>query len=158
MPLRRLAVSDSYETYGTFCTPECCAAYLFDSKGRYGDSWKQYEMLHHMVSKMVNAKRVRIKLAPPRETLTRYGGPYNISKYRQLCSNYRANIQVLMPPVQPVQTIIEELPVDYHNAYKKFVPIDASRVERATTELRLKRKNKQSSENTLETFMRLRIS
>jgi hypothetical protein len=158
MPLRHDTATQKYHTLGTFCTPECCAAYVFDNAGRYGDAWKQYEMLHRMVHKVVNHVRVRIKLAPPRETLQKYGGSYTHDDYRKLLSNYRTEVRLMMPPVHPVQTIIEETPVNYSQPVKKFVPIDATRVQRATKELRLKRKKKQSNENTLESFMRLRIT
>jgi len=158
MPIQHYSKDKKYSTLGVFCSPECCAAYVFDNAGRYGDSWKQYEMLHRMVHKMIDNKRVRIKLAPPRETLRKYGGTYTDEDYRELVNNYRTEVRMVMPPVFPVQTVIEETPADYNKPTKKFVPIDATRVERATNELRLKRKKKQSSENTLETFMRLRVS
>lgn len=158
LPLQHRGSMNIYSTMGIFCSPECCAAYVFDNAGKFGDSWKQYEMLHRIVHKIVDNKRVRIKLAPPRETLKKYGGAYSEKDYRKLISNYRTDVRLVMPPVHPVQTIIEETPADYNKPIKKFVPIDATRVQRATTELRLKRKKKQSNENTLETFMRLRIT
>lgn len=158
MPIQHSSSDAKYTTIGVFCSPECCAAYVFDNAGRYGDSWKQYEMLHRMVHKVIDKRRVRIKLAPPRETLRKYGGTYTEEDYRKLINNYRTEVRMIMPPVFPVQTVIEETPADYNKPAKKFVPIDATRVERATNELRLKRKKKQSGENTLETFMRLRVT
>lgn len=158
LPVCRDVHDDTYNTVGAFCSPECCAAYLFDGNNRYGDPWKQYEMLHRMVHKLVEGTRVRIKLAPPRETLKKFGGPYSVEQYRQLLNDYRADVRITVPPIKPLQTITEETPTDYTKPKKKFVPIDVSRVEKATNELRLKRKKKHSEENTLETFMRLRIS
>lgn len=158
MPLRYEGRTQTYRTYGAFCSPECAAAYMFDNDGKFGDTLKQYEMLHRMVHKHVQNRRVRIKLAPPRETLKKFGGVYDEDAYRSLLTNYRTDVRVVMPPVQPVQTTIEECVVNYNTPVKKYVPIDNARVELATNELRLKRKKKHSSENTLETFMRLRIS
>ena len=158
LPVCRDVHDDTYQTVGAFCSPECCAAYLFDGSNRYGDPWKQYEMLHRMVHKLVEGTRVRIKLAPPRETLKKFGGPYSVEAYRQLLNDYRADVRITVPPIKPLQTVTEETPTDYTKPKKKFVPIDVSRVEKATNELRLKRKKKHSEENTLETFMRLRIS
>jgi hypothetical protein len=123
-----------------------------------GDPWKQYEMLHRMVTKMVTKVKVRIKLAPPRETLQKFGGPYTIDEYRRILNDYRVDVRITMPPVNPLNGVTEEIPVDYVKQKKKFVPIDSSRVEKATNELRLKRKKKHAEENTLETFMQLRIS
>lgn len=165
IPLSRDRATDKYETTGTFCSPECCAAYIFGNNVRCGgchthgsDPWKQYEMLHRMVTKMVTKVAVRIKLAPPRETLQKFGGPYTIDEYRRILNDYRVDVRITMPPVNPLNGVTEEIPVDYVQQKKKFVPIDSSRVEKATNELRLKRKKKQAEENTLETFMQLRIS
>lgn len=166
VPLSRERKTDKYETTGTFCSPECCAAYIFGGNTRCGggrqtlggDPWKQYEMLHRMVTKMVTKVTVRIKLAPPRETLQKFGGPYTVSEYRRILNDYRVDVRITMPPVNPLNGVTEEIPVDYVQQKKKFVPIDSSRVEKATNELRLKRKKKQAEENTLETFMQLRIS
>ena len=166
VPLSRERKTDKYETTGTFCSPECCAAYIFGGNTRCGggrqtlggDPWKQYEMLHRMVTKMVTKVTVRIKLAPPRETLQKFGGPYTVDEYRRILNDYRVDVRITMPPVNPLNGVTEEIPVDYVQQKKKFVPIDSSRVEKATNELRLKRKKKQAEENTLETFMQLRIS
>jgi hypothetical protein len=165
IPLCRNRQTDTYDTTGTFCSPECCAAYIFGSNSRTsccrtrgGDPWKQYEMLHRMVTKIVTKVAVRIKLAPPKETLQKFGGPYTVAEYRHILNDYRLDVRITMPPVNPLNGVTEEIPVDYVQQKKKFVPIDSSRVEKATNELRLKRKKKNQEENTLETFMQLRIS
>lgn len=161
IPLSRDRDTGNYNTTGSFCTPECCAAYIFgNAHGKHagGDPWKQYELLHRMVTKVVQEVTVRIKLAPPRETLDKFGGPYSVAKYRRLLNDYRVDVRITMPPVNPLGGVTEEVPVNYVKQRKKFVPIDSSRVEKATNELRLKRKKKHAEENTLETFMQLRIT
>lgn len=161
IPLSRDRDTGNYNTTGSFCTPECSAAYIFgNAHGKHagGDPWKQYELLHRMVTKVVQEVAVRIKLAPPRETLDKFGGPYSVAKYRRLLNDYRVDVRITMPPVNPLGGVTEEVPVNYVKQRKKFVPIDSSRVEKATNELRLKRKKKQAEENTLETFMQLRIT
>lgn len=155
MPLR-LAANNQYDTVGCFCSPECTASYIFANKCGVCDPWKQYEMLHRMVNKQHNGVEIRIKLAPPRETLQRYGGPYDIETYRTILQDYRKLVRISMPPINPIQKMIEEVAVDYTKRQHKFLPIDSTRVKKAEKELCLKRKKKQSSENTLEAFMRLR--
>lgn len=152
-----LAANKKYNTIGSFCTPECTAAYIFDKKCGGCDTWKQYEMLHRMVNKMHNGTEIRIKLAPPRESLQRYGGPYNIETYRDILQDYRKHVRISMPPINPVHKLIEEVAVDYTQTQHKFLPIDTSRVKKAENELCLKRKKKQASENSLEAFMQLRM-
>lgn len=156
MPIR-LSNNNQYDTVGCFCSPECTASYIFANKSGVCDPWKQYEMLHRMVNKKHDGVEIRIKLAPPRETLQRYGGPYSISAYRSILQDYRKHVRVSMPPINPIQKMIEEVAVDYTKKRHKFLPIDSTRVKKAENELCLKRKKKQSSENTLEAFMRLRM-
>lgn len=156
MPIR-LSNNKQYDTVGCFCSPECTASYIFANKSGVCDPWKQYEMLHRMVNKQHNGVEIRIKLAPPRETLQRYGGPYSIATYRNILQDYRKHVRVSMPPINPIQKMIEEVAVDYTKKRHKFLPIDSTRVKKAENELCLKRKKKQSSENTLEAFMRLRM-
>ena len=38
-----------FETIGNFCSPECTCAYIMDSGSRYGERWKEYELLHEMI-------------------------------------------------------------------------------------------------------------
>ena len=153
----RLSSNNQYDTVGCFCSPECTAAYIFEKKMGAGDPWKQYEMLHRMVNKLHKGVEIHIKLAPPRETLQRYGGPYKIDTYRAILQDYRKHVRISMPPINPIQKMIEEVAVDYTTKQHKFLPIDSTRVKKAENELCLKRKKKQSSENTLEAFMRLRM-
>lgn len=153
----RLSSNNQYDTVGCFCSPECTAAYIFEKNIGAGDPWKQYEMLHRMVNKLHNGVEIRIKLAPPRETLQRYGGPYKIDIYRTMLQDYRKHVRISMPPINPIHKMIEEVAVDYTTKQHKFLPIDSTRVKKAENELCLKRKKKQSSENTLEAFMRLRM-
>ena len=157
MPIR-VDKKQTYETVGQFCSPECCAAYIFDSKNKYSDPWKQYEMLHQMILAADQYSDVHIKLAPPRETLQRFGGPYSIVEYRKIVSDYRKDVHLCTSPIRPVQRNYEEISVDFTVKKHKFLPIDTSRVKRAETELSLKRKKKKNTDNTLETFMRLRIT
>jgi hypothetical protein len=153
----RMSSNNQYDTVGCFCSPECAAAYIFEKKIGTGDPWKQYEMLHRMVNKLHNGVEIRIKLAPPRETLQRYGGPYKIDTYRTILQDYRKHVRISMPPINPIHKMIEEVAVDYTKKQHKFLPIDSTRVKKAENELCLKRKKKQTAENTLEAFMRLRM-
>ena len=146
-----------YHSVGCFCCPECCAAYIFESGKRYGEPWKQYSLLHEMISRQISGKNVHIKLAPPRETLHIFGGPYKIDEYRKLNSNYKLEVKITMPPINPMNGVTEEMMVEYVNK-KTFVPLDQTRIEKATQELRLKRQKKKNTENTLESFMHLKIN
>lgn len=155
--------NDGYNTIGCFCTPECVASYLFNNGDRFGDYFQMYTLLHEMVAKRhKNTITIPIKRAPPRETLMLFGGPYNITTFRELCGNYQKDVLTYIPPVKPVSMSFEETNVNYASsgvaATTSSKPLSNSdRVEKATKELRLRRAKRNTSENTLENFMKLRI-
>ena len=63
-------------------------------------------------------------------------------------------------PINPACVTTEEISLEqtYASKIMSEVPIDVERLKKASTELRLKRKKKQKDENTLESFMQLKIT
>ena len=148
----------NYQSIGCFCSPECTAAYIFESGSRHGDPWVQYSLLHELIARQVNGRLVNIKLSPPRETLNIFGGPYSIEEFRNILTNYHLDVKVTMPPINPINGVTEETPVEYAVKQNGFVPLDEKRLKKATHKLRLKRqRNASTGENTLEAFMQLKI-
>jgi len=159
LPINKTCDDNKYTTIGTFCSPECAAAYNFESGHRYGDIWKQYTMLHNVVFAS-SEKTYRIKLAPPRESLSMFGGPYTILKYREFIKQPNIQIKMTVNPINPIFTITEEsIPSNVYPSKNNNsdVPLDSKRIQKASTELRLKRMKRQTKENTLENFMQLKI-
>ena len=111
----------------------------------------------HVVHKDVHGVRNKIKMAPPRETLKMFGGPYAIEEFRELSNNYHIQVKITTPPINPTNGITEEMMVE-HMCKKKYVPLDTKRIEKASEELRLKREKKKGGDNTLESFMKLKIN
>ena len=75
MPVKKNTDS-TYECVGRFCSPECTCAFIMDSGRRFGERWKQYELLHEMIE--VNEK---INPAPKRELLRVFGGDLSIEEF-----------------------------------------------------------------------------
>jgi len=109
-----------------------------------------------------------IQLAPPRETLMIFGGPYSIRRFREISQMPDVQVHVTLPPIKPLRTVTEETIIDptgpcagqdgaRYTSGSFAVPLDRRRIQKATTELRLKRTKQQKNENTLENFMRLKI-
>jgi hypothetical protein len=160
LPINKNDAND-YTTVGRFCSPECAAAYNFESGHKYGDVWKQYTMLHNLVfSLLPQDTTMRIKLSPPREALGMFGGPYSILKYREFIKNSNMQLKMSVTPINPMFSITEEtIPNNIYpsKTKKEDIPLDTNRVQKASTELRLKRMKRQTRENTLENFMQLKI-
>lgn len=94
------SVDKPYECVGNFCSPECTCAYIMDSGSRYGDMWRQYELLHEMIN--VNK---RIQPAPKRELLKVFGGPLSISEFR---SSTKWNL--VYPPMVSLSMKMDDTP------------------------------------------------
>jgi hypothetical protein len=91
-----------YECVGQFCSPECTCAYIMDSGSRYGDMWRQYELLHEMLN--INK---RIQPAPKRELLNVFGGPLTISEFR---GSTKWNL--VYPPMVSLKMQMDDTPVE----------------------------------------------
>ena len=161
MPISK--INDRIRCVGSFCTPECVVAFIHESGKRYGNSLNMYTLLHEMLflsSAGTGGTPKIIKKAPPREILRIFGGSYTIDRYRELCANYSKDVRVYNPPTQPLTVAVEECDVQYEKpkAHQMFNRVsNHDRVEKAAKELRLRRAKRQSTENTLESFMNLRI-
>ena len=113
-------------------------------------------------------------LAPPRETLRQFGGPYTIETFRAKVKQ-RCTVMISLPPVNAVQSKPEEIVLDMlypppkkktsrqdaalrANSSGSTITLNSSRVQKASDELRLRRTKKKNTENTLEQFMQLKIA
>jgi hypothetical protein len=160
LPIGKTTDKARFFTAGTFCSTACAAAYNFECGDKYGSAKAQYAMLHEMVSLDSQAPTTKIQLAPPRESLSIFGGKYDISSFRKLAENTNVQVNMTIVPINAACVAMEEISLEQAYASKIIseVPIDIERLKKANTELRLKRKKKQKDENTLESFMQLKIS
>ncbi len=150
-------INNTFHMSGCFCNFSCVAAYIFDKKDDL--TWERYSLLNLLYSKIFDVTNVRIKLAPPRETLNIFGGSYSIDEFRKYCSNaYHKKYNILEPPMISIISQIEEITIEKNNKnLKKFIPLDTQRVTNANENLKLKRKsNINMGANTLENCMGLK--
>ena len=101
MPIRK-NTDGSYQCIGNFCSPECICAYIMDSGHRYGDRWKELELLHEML-KVTD----RINPAPKRELLNVFGGELSINEFR---GNTKWNL--IYPPMVSLKMQMDDTPVE----------------------------------------------
>ena len=150
-------INNTFYMKGCFCNFSCVAAYIFDKKDDL--TWERYSLLNLLYSKIFDVTNVRIKLAPPRETLNIFGGSYTINEFRKYCTNaYHKNYNILEPPMISIISQIEEVTIEKNNKNsKKFIPLDNQRVTSANENLKLKRKSTlHMGANTLENCMGLK--
>ena len=93
-------VDNTATMFGNFCSPECAAAYNFDSNNI--ETWERYSLLNYLYNN-------KIKLAPPRLCLKRFGGKLSINEFRKTNNNYDKNFMILLPPMISVIPMVEEI-------------------------------------------------
>ena len=149
-------INDKFFVFGNFCSPECAAAYNFESNEESDEIWDRYSLLNILYKKDIDGMEVTIKLAPPRLTLRKFGGKLSIDEFRSCNLEYNKDYKITLPPMISIIPSMEES--NYEMVKKKrFVPLDRDRINKANEELRLKRKKPlPDARNTLESCMRLR--
>lgn len=147
IPTRR--DGDTFTMFGNFCCAECAAAYNFDSRISGDEMWERYSLLNMIYS----ADSREIKMALPRLSLKKFGGPFTIGEFRR--HNPSKNFKITMPPVVAIIPTLEEITIDSDNSL--FNGISTDFINKTSNELRLKRtKPLPNHRNTLENCMNLK--
>jgi len=139
--------------FGNFCSPECVSAYNFDSNNNDNVMWERYSMINYLYSN--NVSNNFIKIALPRLSLKRFGGPFTIEKFRELsgCKTYK----ITTPPMVPIIPSLEEIIIDEQENNNQFGIFNNDFLKNNNNnELRLKRnKPLPDFKNTLDNCMQL---
>jgi len=99
-------LTNSYNVYGCFCSPECACAFLMNDKDIDNASrFERYQLLNNIYCKIYNYNK-NIKPAPnPYYTLEKFYGNLTIQEYRKLLKNER----LLLIVDKPLTRILPEL-------------------------------------------------
>ena len=103
--------SSVYHVYGNFCTPQCGLAYLLYEHMDSHVRWERMALLHRMYRAVG-----RLYPAPPRESLTTYGGYYSIEKFRQLIAVNKLRVDVQVPPMISILGTLDTKPIDFYDS------------------------------------------
>ncbi len=147
-----------FKVYGVFCSPECAAAYNFDDIHTGYDLWERYSLLNFLYRKIYSNNNIKIKIAPPRQTLKIFGGHLSINEFRVNNTNYNNTYKLVVPPMVSIIPVQELTNVDngYSSVSDKKYFIEKDKLNDKSSNLRLKRnKPFNSSKNTLEKCMLL---
>ena len=100
-----------YHVYGNFCTAQCALAYLLYEHMDSHVRWERMALLHRMY-RCVG----RLYPAPPRDSLTTYGGKYTIDKFREIISENRVRVDVQVPPMVSILGTLDTKPIDFYDS------------------------------------------
>ena len=148
----------TFYVVGCFCSPECCAAYNFNTKHDTEEIWERFNLLHLLYSDIYNIDE--IQLAPPQSTLKIFGGPLSIEEFRSYSRDTK-KYKLVYPPMIAVIPQVDDEPwnCQLNNEKPSYVPLDIKKVEQAKVNLRLKRgKPITNKSNTLENCMKLKYN
>lgn len=138
-----------------FCSFNCAAAQIFHDKE--DNMWEQYSLLNLLYKKMYNTSYTKIKPAPMKKMLTRFGGPWSIEHFRKKVLTNSNIYKFILPPMVALIPKLEEDIVDVNRKYENYVPINNEAIKGAETALRLKREKPIiKKEKTLHAFMKIK--
>ena len=140
----------TYSSIGSFCSPSCALAYNYSHTKDSFSTWKRCEYINTMYSDSDGMQPGEpIRCAPPRETLTDFGGSMSVDEFR----NTSKHVCISYPPirlVKPITTVINDVP----KIPSMQIAVDTTRIELAERDVESKR-TKEDHKNpvTLDAFM-----
>ena len=136
LPKQYDAYKDIYTAEGHFCSPECALAYNYaDPKCSDGTKWLQHSLLETLYASLYVDKG--LSPAPPRTLLRMFGGPLDISQFREYTCGDNHLVQSELPPIRLVfPSMNVHAPL---RDVKKYVALSHDVIEKASEQLRLKR-------------------
>jgi hypothetical protein len=111
-------VNGQYDVYGSFCCPECAAAYVFN-ENTLDDSVKfdRYHMLNYMYGKSNNYTKNILPAPSPYYLLDKYYGNMSVDEYRKLIQNDQ---QLILIVDKPICVVCPELVQSNRNYIEKI--------------------------------------
>lgn len=106
-------VNKTFFVSGCYCSYSCAAKHLFSKADvNENDKWKYYHLLHLLRKKILGTpQNIRIKLAPPQDTLHVFGGHLSINDFRNTTKEGHTHhkiYNILNPPLVSIIPTIEE--------------------------------------------------
>lgn len=98
-------VDGVFYVIGCFCSFNCAVSYnlnLNDYK-----TWERYSLINKMYN-LIHKKNELIQMAPPRETLKKFGGTISIEEFRTTSLTCIKEFRLVFPPMVPIIPFIEE--------------------------------------------------
>ncbi len=155
---------------GNFCDFPCAARHLVDHENTT-DFWNSYSLLCIIYQKAYGLPpNTKVPIAPPRESLMKFGGKYSYEEYHKL-GKLNKIIEIYKLPLVPVLLHIEEIskstninniiqkntlkqsqnkPTQGTKKISRFIPIDPQKLIKAEENLKQKAQERLQSNYTLD--------
>ena len=152
-PLPNKFYKKKFYVFGVFCSASCALSYNLDMQDH--KIWERNSLIIKLYNLLTENDVDNINPALPRQSLSIFGGPYNIKDFREnvVCIY---NSRFIIPPMVPIITLIEESYKE-RNTYKWNKKLNISRYNKLTKNMKLKRNKPLNNKlNSLEKTMGLR--
>ncbi len=152
----RVNSNGRFEVFGNFCSPNCVAAYIFDSFDD-DEMWDRYALLNQLYQRVYNIPGAIVKAAPDVLFLKKLGGILSIEEYREVSLNNNKNYFLKMPPMVSIIPSVEELQqTSLFNENNNREHLNKELMMKANDELRLRRsKPIYDDTNTLDNYFHI---
>jgi hypothetical protein len=131
-----------FQVLGNFCSYPCIARYIMDSNNSSDIIFSDLSILNLYVNTMCKDSNYKINPAPPRLTLSMFGGNLDIDEYRKYNETYLTTVNV-----EPIVSFID--------ISTKNLPFKNNNIVETKKEFKLYRKNKKINDNDIYTSMNL---
>jgi mevalonate pyrophosphate decarboxylase len=120
--------------------------------------WERYALINLMYKKLYNLNQnIKIQLALPREALNKFGGVYDIVRFREMCKE--KSIKMMSFPIISIQTYLEEMNLNNADNNSSQGPTQSevkTYLDKVNNQYKLSRDKTMVSKNTLEFCMGLK--
>jgi len=147
---------DTFFVKHCFCSFNCMASYNFSLNDE--KMWERYALINLMYKKLYNLNQnIKIQLALPREALQKFGGIYDIGKFREMCKE--KSVKMMSFPIISIQTYLEEINLTNADNASSQGPTQSevkTYLDKVNNQYKLAREKTTASKNTLEFCMGLK--
>lgn len=103
--------SGVFHVYGNFCTPQCGLAHLLAEHLDSHVRWERMALLHRMYK-----TSGRLYPAPPRESLSTFGGPYSYDQFLDIIQQQHVRVDIQLPPLVSILGTLDTKPIDFYDS------------------------------------------
>jgi len=110
-------INKVFYIYGDFCSLECGARFVFDNLKEI--NFSEIFPLINLYNNMIYNTNEKIKLAPNRLLLKKFGGPQTIEEYRE---NFKKKdvYDIKLPPILPINHMIDSYETNNNTSLSNF--------------------------------------
>ena len=135
----------NFYVFGCFCSYSCAAAYNMNMNDY--KVWERHTLLKKLYNK-INNNNDEITVAPPKETLKKFGGTLDIDEFRNKNNSINKTYNIILPPLTSIIPYIEEK-INYKFTDNKINKIKMNYMESSN---KMKKKKKSNDFDLIESM------